>query len=58
MKVKGQHENAEHIVTPSACDLTEGQPYSLHCSEAHKILPEVSISNQNIQSVSITAVTG
>lgn len=45
MKVKGQQEKAEHIEAPSSCHLIEDQTYSLHCSEAYKIQPEVSMSN-------------
>ena len=39
-----QHENAEYIGVPSFCDLTEGQTYSLHCSEAYKVQPKVRMS--------------
>ncbi|XP_067441647.1 uncharacterized protein [Thunnus thynnus] len=39
-EVKGQHEKAQHIVTPSSCDLIQGQTYSLHCSEAYKVVPK------------------
>ena len=43
MKVKRQHENTEYIDVPSFCDLIEGQTYSVHCSEADKVQPEVSM---------------
>ena len=45
MKVTGQHENAQHIVVPSSCELIEGQIYSLHCSKADTVQPKVSLSN-------------
>ncbi|XP_055369293.1 NACHT, LRR and PYD domains-containing protein 12-like isoform X2 [Betta splendens] len=46
-EVKKQHEDAEHIVTPSSCLLSKGQTYSLHCPEASRVQPAASQFKNN-----------
>nr|XP_020480872.1 uncharacterized protein LOC109974812 isoform X2 [Monopterus albus] len=36
-EVKQEQENAEYIENPAFCVLTEGQTYTVRCSEAHEI---------------------
>uniref|UniRef100_A0A3Q3QHX1 FIIND domain-containing protein n=1 Tax=Monopterus albus TaxID=43700 RepID=A0A3Q3QHX1_MONAL len=44
-EVKQEQENAEYIENPAFCVLTEGQTYTVRCSEAHEIHYSVSISD-------------
>ncbi|XP_055366452.1 NACHT, LRR and PYD domains-containing protein 1-like isoform X2 [Betta splendens] len=47
MEVKGQQEEAAHIVTPSSCVLSKGRSYSLRCPEAYRVQPACSVFDIN-----------